>query len=410
VTLSERIGAKVIVAGIETEAELRSLVSMGVHLGQGFFIAEPSCPKPAIRELIPAKRSRGQSNSHEWKCSTPVGVLVQPAMHVTPDTTVAEAKRMLADAPPMGSVVVVESRKPVGLLMSYNLDRHLGTPYGIPLFFHREVARLMDRNPLIVDSGMPVEKAAKAAMKREARKVYDDIIVTEEGLFFGTISVQKMLDTLAKVQVEMAKGANPLTGLPGNVAIEQEISRRAAGGIASSLIYIDLDNFKAYNDAYGFENGDKMISFTSTALSEAVGKEGMPGDFIGHVGGDDFVVVSGQDRAEPISRAIVAIFEKSIAGLYSETDRKRGYIRGRGRDGAERQYPLVSVSIGIVDCEFECSFTMNELSLRVAEIKKYAKMKPGNTYVRDRRAALGSKSVEGEGREEIAECELRIAE
>ncbi|GBC61757.1 GGDEF domain-containing protein [Desulfonema ishimotonii] len=199
-----------------------------------------------------------------------------------------------------------------------------------------------------------------------------------------------MLDYLAEIQVQIAMGANPLTGLPGNVVIEQEISRRSDNKIRSSLIYIDLDNFKVYNDVYGFEKGDQVILFTARTLRQAVQSESETDSFIGHVGGDDFIIISPRDKARKISARITGIFEKDVKIFYGEPDRDRGYIIGRGRDGIRREFPLISVSIGIVDCEFREAFTMDELSSRVAEIKKYAKSIPGNAFVRDRRKPLGS--------------------
>ena len=283
-----------------------------------------------------------------------------------------------------------EDQRAVGLLMNYNLDRKLGSRFGISLYFKREISRLMDPSPLVADINEPVEEVAKLAMNREDFKIYDDIVVTEHGRFAGTVSVQKMLDFLAEVQVKIAMGANPLSGLPGNVAIEQEISRRATGRIASSLIYIDLDNFKVFNDAYGFENGDQLILFTAKLLRNAIRNSGREDDFIGHVGGDDFVIISSQKRATALSETITRMFEAGVVRFYEPEDREEGYIMGKGRDGVKRKFPIVSVSIGIVDCDFQTEFSMNDLSHRVAEIKKYAKSIPGNSYVKDRRQPLGS--------------------
>jgi diguanylate cyclase (GGDEF)-like protein len=389
IIVAEKIGCQVIAEGVETETELSSLVSMGVHYGQGFFLTRPSFPKPTQMIEVPVKASFSDTSVSALKCSTPVEMLVQPAVVVSQHTAVCRVKGMIGDKPPMSSVVVVDGNKPVGLLMNYSLDRRLGTKYGVSLFYDREVSRLMDPSPLIVGIDMPVEEVAKVAMQRDNQKIYDDIIVTKDGDFVGTVSVQKMLDTLAKVQVEMAKGANPLTGLPGNVAIEQEINRRARVKTPSSLVYIDLDNFKVYNDVYGFENGDKVILFTSQVLVDVLKDEGSQTDFLGHVGGDDFVIISEQGSAERICKAIIDKFEKQASKLYNQEDRKRGFILGKGRDGVEREFSLISVSIGIVDCEFKCSFTMDEMSHRVAEVKKYSKSIPGNSYVKDRRSPLG---------------------
>lgn len=317
-------------------------------------------------------------------------MLTPPTLYTSAETLVRDVKDMFKDKPPMTSLVVLENRKPVGLLMHYELGRKLSSRYGVSLYYHRPVSCIMDGKPLIAEVDHSVEELAKFAMNREDDKIYDDIIVTENGVFIGTISIRTMLNYIAELQVQIAMGANPLTGLPGNVAIEQEISSRAAKNMRSSLIYIDLDNFKVYNDVYGFENGDRVILFTADTIKRAVEITGGPNDFIGHVGGDDFVIISEQSHSQRICQSISEIFEQEIQKLYTEEDRQCGYIVGKGRDGVRREYPFVSVSIGIIDCEFKTPFTMDDLSRRVAEIKKYAKSISGNSYVKDRRAPLGS--------------------
>jgi diguanylate cyclase (GGDEF)-like protein len=206
----------------------------------------------------------------------------------------------------------------------------------------------------------------------------------------GTVSVQNMMDAMAKVQVELAKGANPLTGLPGNVMIEMEIQRREKQKILSSFLYLDLDNFKVYNDVYGFRNGDRVLKMTARILKNAVAREGADSDFIGHIGGDDFFIVTDPAHAEPVARTITQCFSAEIPGMYNETDRQCGYILGVSRDGREGRFPFISVSIGIIDCTFEHPFSLEELSERAADIKKYAKSQTGNIYLKDRRPALGA--------------------
>lgn len=387
--LSNKIGFRIIAEGVETATEYTALADLGVLLGQGNHFAAPGFPPPEPAVDPPPRLAAGKAGSGQLKTASPLRDLLQPAPTAAADTTVQAVEELLSDRPPMSSVVVVSGKKPVGLVMNYNLGRQLGTRYGFALFYRREIRRLMDADPLMVEISEPVEEVAKAATNRENAKIYDDIIVTENGAFAGTISVQKMLDHLAEIQVKIAMGANPLTGLPGNVAIEQEINRRSANAIPSSLIYVDLDNFKVYNDAYGFDNGDRMILLTARTIRTAVDQTD-PDAFLGHVGGDDFVIIGDPEIAERLAGAIADLFGEEVPALYKDSDRKRGCIQGKGRDGVERRFPLVSVSIGIVDCEFQAAFTMEELSHRVAEIKKYAKSVPGNAFVRDRRTPIGA--------------------
>jgi diguanylate cyclase (GGDEF)-like protein len=404
VLMAEKTGAQVIAEGVETELALSSLVSMGVHAGQGYLLAAPANPKPEGPFRIPLKAGFRQAAAGEWKCSAPVGELTNECLIVEADDRIQQVKELLADKPPMSSVVVVEGDKPAGLLMNYNLDKALSAKFGVDLYHKKRVSKLMDTNPLCIEFGMPIEEAARLAMNRDPAKIYDDIVVTRDGALIGTVSVQKMLDTLAKVQVELAKGSNPLTGLPGNVAIEREFGRRAKEGLASSLVYIDLDNFKVYNDVYGFNQGDKVILLTAQVLRDSV-KSVSPTDFIGHVGGDDFVVIAAKDKSEAVCRMVIEAFAAEAPKLYTPEDRKRGCIQGKNREGVEQSFPLVSMSIGILDCDFVTTVTFEELSHRAAEVKKFAKSQPGNSCVRDRRAPLGAAQAEPEAAGEAESAE-----
>ena len=390
VLVADKIGAKVIAEGVESELTLTSLVSMGVHAGQGYHLGVPAFPKPEGGRVMPPKAGYGQVAAGDWKCASPVGDLIEPCLAVDTGRSIGELKEMLADKPVMCSAVVVEGDAPAGLVMNYNLDKALSSKFGVDLYHRKRVTRLMDASPLCVEHDTPIEEAARQAMNRAPAKIYDDIIVTRDGRLAGTVSVQKMLDTLAKVQVELAKGSNPLTGLPGNVAIEREFARRARDGHPSCMMYVDLDNFKVYNDVYGFSQGDRVILLTARALREAVAKEGAPGDFIGHVGGDDFVVIAAPEAADAIAGTAVALFAAEVPSLYTPEDRGRGSIRGRDREGRQREFPLITLSIGILECLFETSVTFEDLSHRVASVKKLAKARAGNSVVRDRRSPLGA--------------------
>jgi EAL domain-containing protein (putative c-di-GMP-specific phosphodiesterase class I)/GGDEF domain-containing protein/CBS domain-containing protein len=389
VLLAEKIGARMAVAGIGSELALSTVTSMGVHAALGPFFGEPACPKPESVGELPLKASFDILGGGGWQCSAPIGNLAETCLTVPGETTVDEVRDLLADRAPMTNVVVADGERPVGILMNYHLDRRLSSRYGNSLFGHKPVTRIMNSQPLIATATQAVEAVARLAMNREQAMVYDDIIVVDgEGLLVGTVSVQKMLDSLAQVQVELAKGLNPLTGLPGNVAIELEVGRRAKTGAPASCVYVDLDNFKVYNDAYGFSNGDKVILLTARVLAEAL--RGRPDCFLGHVGGDDFVCITPREEAEPLCRQVIEAFAAAIGDHYSPEDRLRGAISGKSREGSPGMFPLVSLSMGIVDCAFEVAFSAEEFSQRVAEVKKFAKTRAGNSYVRDRRAPLGA--------------------
>ena len=283
---------------------------------------------------------------------------------------------------------MAENDIPKGLVMEYHLNRHLSSQYGIALYHKRPIDAVMDANPLVVDLDMPVEQAARKAMEREPLKAYDDIIVTRTGTLYGIVSVQKLLGALAKIQVEMAKGCNPLTGLPGNVAIEQEAENRISQNRQFSIIYADLDHFKVYNDTYGFKSGDRVIKLAADIMTWATRKHAPQDARLCHIGGDDFVIFTPPESVDRICKSILRCFGRLVKGSYSSEDQTRGWIKAKGRDAKEREYPLVTISLGVIEIFGQCS--LMEIGERAAHIKKYAKSIPGNSMAVDRRPPLGT--------------------
>ncbi|MBI5145512.1 MAG: response regulator [Candidatus Omnitrophica bacterium] len=179
--------------------------------------------------------------------------------------------------------------------------------------------------------------------------------------------------------------ANPLTRLPGNVSILNELQRRLDSKGLFAVCYLDLDKFKAYNDTYGFEHGDEVIRQTGRILIGNMQNYGNPDDFIGHIGGDDFVVITTPNKVDDLCQQIIADFEKTTPCFYNEADRKRGYLIARDRKGQEQQIPLLSISIGVVTNESRQIEHVAQISEIGAELKQYAKSLEHSNYVKDKR-------------------------
>ena len=182
--------------------------------------------------------------------------------------------------------------------------------------------------------------------------------------------------------------ANPLTHLPGNVSILNELGRRLESKFLFAIGYIDLDKFKAYNDKYGFEHGDEVIRETARILIRAVHQFGNPDDFIGHIGGDDFVVVTTPNIVDNICKKIITDFEKTVPTFYNETDRKNGYIFAFNRKRKEQKIPLLSVSIGVVTNETRKIDHVAQIGEIGAELKAYAKRLERSNYIKDKRQKI----------------------
>ncbi|MBF0496833.1 MAG: EAL and GGDEF domain-containing protein [Deltaproteobacteria bacterium] len=392
ITFANKIGSKIIAEGIETKAEASCLIDIGTHFGQGFYLGKPQYPKSELNFNMEELRLINMESLGRLTCSVPIGQLSEIVEPIDPADPVRSAQICFEKDRTRASIVVATKGKPLGLIMDYHLGRKLSGLYGVPLYYNRPISIIMDPNPLIVDKVTPLEQVAKMAMSRDKLKTYDDIIVTQNELLQGVVSVQKILDHLAKVNIEMAKGTNPLSGLPGNVAIERELENRLKQDQPFALIYADLDNFKVYNDTYGFKKGDQIILLTAKILDWAGKRHGHRDDFLAHIGGDDFVLITSPESAERICLGVVRLFKRLSGACYNASDQERGWIRAKGRDGQDREFPLVSISLAIVDCCGKC--TLVDIGERSAEVKKYAKSKPGNCFVRDRRAPLGTKETQ----------------
>jgi diguanylate cyclase (GGDEF)-like protein len=190
----------------------------------------------------------------------------------------------------------------------------------------------------------------------------------------------------AKIRrVEVDSSLSPLTRLPGNLAIEAELRRRLTEKSIFAVLYLDLDNFKAFNDVYGFAHGDEAILLVASTAVDVVRRRGTQKDFVGHIGGDDFIIVTIPDRSEEIAREIVDTFDRDIRKLYTAQDLRQGYIETRDRRGALQRFPIMSISIAIVSNEQRQFDNYAQIGEAAAELKRYAKSVGGSTYVKDKR-------------------------
>ncbi len=181
------------------------------------------------------------------------------------------------------------------------------------------------------------------------------------------------------------KNANPLTGFAGNKAIEKELQKRIESGQSFAFLYIDIDNFKAYNDYYGYQKGDESILFLADIITETVNSLGGSEDFVGHVGGDDFVIMTSVERAEFISQHLVDEFDKGSLVLMNEEDIRRGYLEIRNRLGEIKRIPLMSLTIALVVNEGQRLKHFAQVNDIASELKRFGKAMTGSVVVRERR-------------------------
>ncbi|MCD6380566.1 response regulator [bacterium] len=190
------------------------------------------------------------------------------------------------------------------------------------------------------------------------------------------------------------KDANPLTGFSGNKAIKSKLEELIENSESFAFLYVDIDNFKAYNDYYGYQKGDETILFLSDIIKEAVNSTGDKRDFIGHIGGDDFVVITSMDSAERVARRIIDEFDIGSVMLMNEEDISRGYLEIRNRMGEISKVPLMSLTIALVANERGRLKHFAHVSDIASELKKFGKEMDGSVLVRERRKrSVGKKEV-----------------
>ena len=211
-------------------------------------------------------------------------------------------------------------------------------------------------------------------------------------IFFNGLRIYWTL-FLSTQQIKLAANANPLTGLPGNLMIEERLKTVVRQQEHFSALYVDLDHFKAFNDKYGFEHGDLVLLKTARILQEVVARDTRSASvFLGHIGGDDFLLLLTWDEdASVIAAKIIEKFDAEIADLYSEEDRRVGFICVSNRKGEEERFPIMSISVAIVDNTTRAFSNYLEISEAAAQLKKRAKEIEGSIWVRERRDEMLTK-------------------
>ena len=230
--------------------------------------------------------------------------------------------------------------------------------------------------PIIVVSSN-TDRTHRAEILKTAVQYYIEKPLDNEYLYY---TVKNITDLLYKNRT-----VSPLTGLPGNVQIQAEMKKRLLNKEIFAILYFDLDNFKAYNDVYGFANGDEIIKFTSRTISKHVHQIQDSDNFMGHVGGDDFVAIVSKTDYDKVCQSIIAEFDKFAVTYYNEVDAERGFVEVANRKGIIEQFPLTSISIAVVEVDYKNFKTTLEIGEIGAQVKHQAKTVMGSTYVINRR-------------------------
>ena len=380
VDFSKSSGIFLIAEGIETENELATLIKLNVGLGQGFFLGVPqktfediAVDKSEIIRRYCAKQYVENARSSVYPI---IGHLAKPGYTFSLDEKVETVYEMLRLNPIITEFTIMDGDCDVGFMTKTSLNEILGGRYGFTLNARKPIRQVSDIGFLRVNFNMAVDQVSRIAMQRSSEQLYNPVVVERDGKYFGIVTIKDLLDACTKIEVDIAVHSNPLTGLPGNLLIEKEIVARIFGDNPYCITYYDIDNFKAYNDAYGFRNGDMMLALVADILRKCAQRE----EYIGHIGGDDFIVICDYHEGERYCQWVLEEFSSRIGSLYREEDIERGYIISKNRNGVTENFPLASLSIAGVSNKTTRYHNTDDFSRKIAQIKKICKQHIGSHF------------------------------
>ncbi|MGE8001045.1 GGDEF domain-containing protein [Lysinibacillus sp. NPDC093190] len=286
-----------------------------------------------------------------------------------------EVDLLFTSNPSLRSVVVVRDDKPIGHITRTHFYQKIGTRYGYNLFMGRHNQLIMKENPLMVDRNIPITEVSTLAMSRPPEDLYDDMIVTRNDLYYGVVSIRELLLKLVDTQVAIASFLNPLSSLPGNKLIDEKLEE-ALQLPQYSLMYFDLDHFKSYNDTYGFNKGDKILLYLTDILKRNIV---CTEDFLGHIGGDDFVATLPHYEAAPICQRIIDEFDACILSFYDVEDLTDLQVQNRA--GKLEPLSCTTLSIAVITNQYQQFESVDQLSDAVTRVKKQCKRISGSCYL-----------------------------
>jgi len=363
--------AQVIAEGIELPEELAVLIEMGVDLVQGYLLARPQeYPSHDAKALMPRSDSGTTPLGDEVN---DLGALLneQPAVtHNTPTAAVLDAFRRQAN---LNSLAVLDDRgQPCGIVHRHSLSDALLKPFATDLFARKPISRLMSDDFLAVELSQSLQQVSRLITSRARQRIEEDFIITLNGSYMGLGRVIDVLKLITELKIQQARYANPLTLLPGNVPIQQCLTRLLQQRQESVICYVDIDSFKPFNDIYGYGRGDEVLLCLAQCLNERIDPSR---DFVGHIGGDDFLLVLGPDDWRKRLTQLLNDFQTHCRRFYRPEHLDAGCFTALNRQGVRQEFALLSLSIGVVHLRSEAcgELDASQLAEMASQAKHHAK-------------------------------------
>ncbi|MHC2147721.1 bifunctional diguanylate cyclase/phosphodiesterase [Pseudomonas sp. 210_17 TE3656] len=386
--------AQVIAEGIELAEELKVLTEMGVDLVQGYLLGRPQeQPSRDVQQML------GSPNRDIQVLSEDGGNLAallneQPA--VSQDTPTAQVLELFRRQANLNSLAVLnERRQPCGIVHRHSLSDALLKPFATDLFARKPISRLMSDDFLAVELTQSLQQVSRLLTSRARQRIEEDFIIIHNGRYLGLGRVIDVLKLITEQKIQQARYANPLTLLPGNVPIQQCLTRLLQQQREAAICYVDIDSFKPFNDIYGYARGDEVLLCLAQCLNERVDPNH---DFVGHIGGDDFMLVLGSADWERRLQLLLEDFQRQCRRFYRPEHVQAGCFIAANRQGQRQEYALLSLSIGVVHLRPQACADLDagQLAELASQAKHQAKDLSGySLYLIDTAPAVQASSFSG---------------
>ncbi len=386
--MAESADAHVVAEGVETASEQAIIKDLGIRYAQGYLIGRPSSvpirqpPRDVLENLASQRICVFPQTNGAGGLRPCAERLVIAAPAVQADTPAQKVLDLMLKEPELHAIAVLDGERPVGIIhRPALLDRFIGM-FGREIYGKKPCQLIMDADPLVVDKATLLQELAELVVRKGKTAFTQGFIVTQEGKYQGLGSGFDLMREVSQMQIVAARYANPLTGLPGNVPIQEHLERLMLGGQTFVAAYFDLNQFKPYNDIYGFRRGDDMIRLLARIITSSCNAEL---DFIGHIGGDDFVVLFQSADWRERCEAVLARFDAERIPLFDSNHVADGGYRSEDRRGCMEFHALVSLAIGAVEINPASYHQYQEVAAAATEAKRMAKKAEGSSLFVDQR-------------------------
>jgi EAL domain-containing protein (putative c-di-GMP-specific phosphodiesterase class I)/GGDEF domain-containing protein len=375
----------IIAEGLETDDELGVVRDLGIRFGQGVFLGRPQ-DEPATEISAQAAHVLQSTQIAVFPQAVRVGwraITASKLLRVAPTLSIRSSNddvlHLFNRQPDLHAVALLdEAQRPLALIARRAFIDRYAMPYHRELYGKKAALAFANRQPVLVEKSASLEDMSALLMSDDQRYLTDGFIITENGRYLGLGTGEELVRTVTEIRIEAARYANPLTFLPGNIPLNLHIERLLEARAEFFACYVDLNHFKPFNDQYGYWQGDEMLKMGAAVLASACEPTR---DFLGHVGGDDFLILFQSDDWEARIKQAMATFNDNALGMYTPADRAAGGIHAEDRKGLPAFFRFVTMAVGALHVLPGAARNSDDIGTAAALAKRRAKQSESGFYL-----------------------------